>query len=210
LGDVTGHGAPAGLVMIMVNTLFDVFLSSATNTKDLAVRINNELKPRVDSSYFMTAAFFRWSPETKKLFYTGAGHENIIIYRANEGICQVFPAGGIALAMAADVSEILSEKEIILNDQDILVLYSDGITEAVNAEGALFGLDRLRLAVNKHGYLGSSIDVFNSIAREVQNFVGDTNQRDDMTLFVIRINDTVSELSSSLVSTKWLKDDKYA
>jgi sigma-B regulation protein RsbU (phosphoserine phosphatase) len=208
LGDVTGHGAPAGLVMIMVNTLFDVFLSTVTNTKDLTVIINNQLKPRVNSSFFMTASFFRWLPVDKKLYYTGAGHENIIIFRANEGISQVFPAGGIALAMADDITTIVEEKEIELGDQDIIVLYSDGITEAVNPNGELLGLERLRISVNKHGHLGSSLEVFEKISLDVQSFVGDAIQKDDMTLFVIRKNNIGSQdRSENLVSTKWFKNE---
>lgn len=208
LGDVTGHGAPAGLVMIIVNTLFDVFLPTVTNTKDLTVTINNQLKPRVNSSFFMTASFFRWLPIDKRLFYTGAGHENIIIFRSAEGISQVFPAGGIALAMADDITGIAEEKEISLGDQDIIVLYSDGITEAVNYAGELFGLERLRLSVNKNGHLGSSLEVFESISKDVQEFVGDAIQKDDMTLFVIRKNSFGSmDRTENLVSTKWFKDE---
>jgi serine phosphatase RsbU (regulator of sigma subunit) len=205
LGDVTGHGAPAGLIMMMVNTLFDIYLPTVTNTKDLAVKINATLKPRVNSSLFMTASFFRWNPASKSLFYTGAGHENIIIFRSAEGIAEVFPAGGIALAMADDVSEIVEEKQILLNSQDLMVLYSDGITEAVNATGELFGLERLRLSVNRHGHLGNSLDLFEAVSFDVKEFVGDTLQRDDMTLLVLRNVDVpfVSDRTENLVSTKW-------
>jgi serine phosphatase RsbU (regulator of sigma subunit) len=205
IGDVTGHGAPAGLVMMMVNTLFDVFLSTVSNTKELAVKVNNTLKPRVNSTLFMTTSFFRWNPVDKKMFYTGCGHENIIIYRAAEGISEVTPAGGIALAMADDIETIVAEKEIILNDQDIMVLYSDGITEAVASSGELYGLERLKLAVNKFGHLGDSLNLFEALSKEVQEFVGDALQKDDMTLFVIRKSDVVSANvgSENLVSTKW-------
>jgi sigma-B regulation protein RsbU (phosphoserine phosphatase) len=206
IGDVTGHGAPACLVMMMVNTLFDVFLPVVSNTKELAVKINAELKHRVNSSLFMTTSFFRWNPVSTELFYTGAGHEHIIIYRANEGICEVFPAGGIALAMAEDITEIVSEKLIRLNPQDIMVLYSDGITEAVSPTGELFGLERLKASISKSGHLANSLDLFEAISAEVQGFTQNALQKDDMTLIVLRyINDEVfnPERVENLVSTKW-------
>ena len=205
LGDVTGHGAPAGLIMMMVNTLFDIFLPTSTDTRDLAVKINNTLKPRVNSSMFMTASFFRWNPTNESLFYTGAGHEHILIFRAAEAVVESIPAGGIALAMAEDVSSILSEKQLVLSDQDIIVLYSDGITEAVNASGELYGLDRLVNSLSKCGFYADSLRVFEALSHDVTSFVGDAIQRDDMTLIVMRYckSGFVSESPQSLVSTKW-------
>lgn len=205
IGDVTGHGAPAGLIMMMVNTLFDVYLSSVSDTKELAVKINETLKPRVNASMFMTTSFFRWNVESSELFYTGCGHENIIIYRANEGVCEVFPAGGIALAMADDISSIVEEKKINLALEDIIVLYSDGITEAVNPSGELYSLERLKSAVTKYGHLGNSLDLFEALAKEVQDFVSNTIQKDDMTLMVIRYTDksVIEDRTENLISTKW-------
>jgi hypothetical protein len=205
LGDVTGHGAPAGLIMMMVNTLFDVYLPSCTNTYDLTVQINKMLKPRVNSSMFMTASFFRWDTVNEKLYYTGAGHEHILIYRAAEGVTEAIPAGGIALAMAEDVTSIVSEKEVVLSDQDVIVLYSDGITEAVNISGQLLGLEALKTIVNQSGPLGDSLKIFETISGSVQQFVGDAVQKDDMTLLVMRYckNGFTPDRPENLVSTKW-------
>jgi len=205
IGDVTGHGAPAGLVMMIVNTLFDVLLPVYNNTLDLAVNINRVLKPRVNSTMFMTTNFFKWIPATRNLTYTGAGHEHILIYRAAEGVCEAIPAGGIALAMAEDVSEILEEKQLSLSDQDVIVLYSDGITEAANMQGELYGLERLKTAVKNYGHLGESLQIFTQIAQNVNNFAGDAVQGDDMTLMVLRYVAAGynPEQKESLTSTSW-------
>lgn len=205
LGDVTGHGAAAGLVMMVMNTLFDLILPHAENTLDLAVKINQELKPRVNAAMFMTTVFFRWNPITKKMFYTGAGHEHILIYRAGEGITESIVTGGVALAMAPDISKIAKEKEVVLHDQDIIVLYSDGITEAINEDGELYGLDRLIKSVNRNGSLGSSLNVFEGVSRDVTEFVGSAVQKDDMTLLVMRFveNGYNPDRKENLVNTSW-------
>jgi len=205
IGDVTGHGAPAGLVMMIVNTLFDVLLPVYDNTFDLAVNINRVLKPRVNSTMFMTTSFFKWTPATHALSYTGAGHEHILIYRASEGVCEAIPAGGIALAMAEDVSEILEEKQLDLKDQDVIVLYSDGITEASNMQGELYGLERLKTAVKDYGHLGESLQIFTQIAQDVNNFTGEAVQGDDMTLMVLRYVEAGynPEENESLTTTSW-------
>jgi len=205
IGDVTGHGAPAGLIMMMVSTLFEVMLPLYDNTFDLTVNINRVLKPRVNSTMFMTTTFFKWNSQTSVLKYTGAGHEHILIYRAAEGVCEAIPAGGIALAMAEDISEIVQEKELNLNDQDVIVLYSDGITEAVDMAGNLYGLERLKQAVKDFGHLGDSLDIFGKLSEQVNNFVGDAVQGDDMTLMVLRyVKDGYNpEETESLLGTGW-------
>jgi serine phosphatase RsbU (regulator of sigma subunit) len=205
VGDVTGHGAGAGLVMMVMNTLFDLLLPNSENTYDLAVEINKELKPRVNAALFMTSVFFRWNPKTKKMHYTGAGHEHILVYRASEGVTEVIVTGGVALAMSPDISKIAKEKELKLNDQDIVLLYSDGITEAVNDHGELYGLDRVKESLTRNASLGSSLNVFEGVSKDVISFVGNTVQKDDMTLLVMRYveNGYDSDRKENLVSTSW-------
>jgi sigma-B regulation protein RsbU (phosphoserine phosphatase) len=108
--------------------------------------------------------------------------------------------------MADDISDIVQEKLIKLNPQDIIVLYSDGITEAVGPTGELFGLERLKDAVTKNGYLANSLELFEAISADIQVFTKNELQRDDMTLLVIRfLNDQIfnSDRVENLVSTKW-------
>ena len=205
IGDVTGHGAPAGLVMMMVSTLFDVYLPFYDDTYNLAVNINRTLKPRVNQSMFMTTSFFKWSPASETLVYTGCGHEHILIFRASEGVVEAIPAGGIALAMAEDITEIAEEKPVPLKDQDIVILYSDGITEAVNGSGELYGLERVKASATNYGALGSALQVFEGMSADLQKFVGDTIQKDDMTLICMRYVKAgyQSDRQETLVNTNW-------
>ena len=205
VGDVTGHGAPAGLVMMITNTLFEVLLPKAKTTHDLAASINKLLKPRVNSTMFMTTVFFRFDPKTKQMFYTGCGHEHILVYRADEGVTEVITTGGIALAMAEDIEKIVVEKEIKLKPNDVVVLYSDGITEAINETQELFGLERLTACVTKYGHLGDSLKIFEAISKDVTEFVGETIQNDDMTLICMRLTDLdfKSDREQTMLVTNW-------
>jgi len=204
IGDVTGHGAPAGLIMMMVNTLFDVLLADFPDCKDIAVNINHILKPRVNATMFMTTLFFQYNSNNKYIEYTGCGHEHIIIYRADEAVVEVIPAGGIALAMADDISSIVEKKKIQLSKGDMICLYSDGITEAMNENGELFGLDQLSDLVKKFGHLESSMEVFSSISNGLSKFTNKTVQIDDMTLIILKYNDSLVEnLKDSQFLTEW-------
>lgn len=205
LGDVTGHGAPAGLIMMMVNTLLHVYLEAAGNTQEWLVATNRTLKPRVNSTMFMTTVVLRWDPATEKMFYTGAGHEHLLVYRAKEGVCEAIASGGIALGMTDDISEIAQEKEVPLSKEDIIVLYTDGIPEARNQAGEMYTLDRLKDSIARNGSVANSQKLFEKLAEEFRAFVGEEPQLDDITLIVLRYSGLPigSEEAGGLVKTEW-------
>jgi sigma-B regulation protein RsbU (phosphoserine phosphatase) len=205
LGDVTGHGAPAGLIMMMVNTLLDVFLPQVETTDRWVTKVNKALTPRVNRTMFMTSIMLRWDSEAEKLYYSGAGHEHILIYRASEGVCEALATGGIALGMTDDVSAIVKEKELPLSKEDMVILYTDGIPEARNASGEMYTLDRLKTAINTHAHLGNSQKLFEKLAQDLAEFVGDEEQLDDITLLILRYVGAGAPVSDepSLLTTGW-------
>lgn len=186
IGDVTGHGVPAGLVMIMVDTLLDTFIDKEMNSKDVLTNTNKYLQPKISSTMFMTMVMFRWDKKEKKMYYTGAGHEHIVIYRQSTHKCESYPAGGIALGMVPDNSNMLVEKEIHFETGDALILYTDGITEGENASGELYGLERLKKAAEKFGNLPNSDLIFEGISKDFSAFIEGHIQDDDMSIMVIR------------------------
>jgi serine phosphatase RsbU (regulator of sigma subunit) len=187
VGDVTGHGVPAGLVMMMVDTLVSSMVANGVSTgRDIMVKTNQLVTPRISNRIFMTAVMLRWDKEQKKMFYTGAGHEHILIYRAKTETVEAIRSGGIALAMIPDNSKILQEKEIPLEVGDTIVLYSDGITEAKNQTGEMYTLDRVVKSVKTHGFKPTSESIFDGITKDFATYVGEYVQIDDCTLIVIK------------------------
>lgn len=186
VGDVTGHGVPAALIMIMVNTLIRTFSEIYSSGYDVIVNTNRILKQRIEPRRFMTCVLLRWNTREKKMYYTGAGHEHIMIYRKKEGKCDVRQTGGIALGMVPDVSKIAKEEPIPLEPGDFVVLYSDGIVEAKNIPGEMFGLNRLKVAVEQYAPTSTPEELFTNISKEFAVFVGDQIQEDDITLIAIQ------------------------
>lgn len=187
IGDVTGHGVPSGLIMVMANTLIHSMISMGmTNSRDILVSTNTLLTPRISSRLFMTLVMLRWNPVQEKLYYTGAGHEHILVYRAATDKVEALRSGGIALGMIPDNSKILEEKEIPLAVGDSIVLYTDGLTEAKNSSGEMYGLERLTKSFLKYGYLPSSEGIFDRLTKDFAGFVGEYVQTDDITVIVMK------------------------
>ncbi len=186
IGDVTGHGFGAGLVMTMANSLINVFTDIYDSPYDILVNVNKHIKKHIKKSMFMTLVMLCWDDVKNKMTYVGAGHEYILVYRSNSGKCEAVLSGGTALGMVPDNSKIIKEAEIELQEGDFIILYSDGITEAKNVAGEQFGLDRLKELITEYAPEHSSEGLHYKIAKKVSDFMKGTSQEDDMTLIVLK------------------------
>ncbi len=204
IGDATGHGVAAGLIMSMVNAFVRVFSDIHDNAKDVLVSVNKHLKQRLKKTMFMTVVMLCYNHKSGKMTYVGAGHEYILVYRAATGVCEAIQSGGVALGMLPDNSKNVVEKEISLEDGDFIALYTDGITEARNKTGEQYGLDRVKKSMIEYAKEYSAEGVNYRIARDVSQFMEGTVQADDMTLIVMkRDKDIIQGGKLEDPSTSW-------
>lgn len=208
VGDVTGHGAAAGLIMTMANAFVDVFADSFDSAFEIVVNVNKYIKQRIKKAMFMTMLMLCWDHEKQKLTYVGAGHEHLLVYRADTGVCETILAGGVALGMVPDNSKLVSEREIKLGEGDLVILYTDGITEAKNSKGKLYGIDRLKRTISEYASRYSAEGVNYYIAKDVSAFIEGHGQDDDMTLIVIRRDKGLKGEKQKIQdrSTEWKED----
>ncbi|PID84405.1 hypothetical protein CSB09_01175 [Candidatus Gracilibacteria bacterium] len=191
VGDVTGHGVPSGFVMMMVNALISAFSEKAVQGDYILGATNKVLKPRIKPNMMMTALMLRWDSINQKMYYTGAGHEYLLVYKADKNKVYKIKSGGVALGMMRDISRTLKEQPIPFTGNDIIILYTDGITEAryrSEQSGILFGVDRLInsiLSAPQH----TPESIFTKITTDLSAFMGYKHiQYDDITLAVIGMN----------------------
>jgi serine phosphatase RsbU (regulator of sigma subunit) len=195
VGDATGHGVGAGFIMMMVNALVSGFTRTFVSWAQILIETNAILKPRVKANLLMTMLLIRWNEKEKRLFMTGAGHGNLLIYKQNKKKCFKVKSWGTALGMIKDIAKLIKEQEILFEKNDIIVLYSDGISEAINQPNKtgseqMFGEERIIQAIESAPN-GSGKDyktasnVFNNITIELSKFMGYQHaQLDDITLVV--------------------------
>lgn len=190
IGDATGHGAAAGLIMTMVNTIMFSLAERITDgISKMLVTLNTEIKPKLTSNMFMTMVLFSWDQKRKKMKYAGAGHEHILIYRASSKEIQRIQTGGIAIGMLPDISSIIKEQEVELSHNDIMVVFTDGITEAKNQEHQkeIFSLEALEQTIIKFAQENISAQkIADNVIQEVRTFQGDKELTDDITIIVTK------------------------
>ncbi|NRH20597.1 serine/threonine-protein phosphatase [Candidatus Gracilibacteria bacterium] len=191
VGDVTGHGVPSGFVMMMVNALISAFSLSENNSATILAKTNSILKPRIKQNMMMTCVMLRWDANTKKVFYTGAGHEFVLVYKEKENKVYKVKSGGVALGMIKDSSKILKEQQISFAPGDVILIYTDGISEAryrSEQNGILFGVDRIIESIIKLE-VKTAENIFRKITIDLSSWMGYKYvQYDDISLVVVEYN----------------------
>ncbi|HJW75974.1 MAG TPA: PP2C family protein-serine/threonine phosphatase [Thermoleophilia bacterium] len=185
IGDVSGHGVESGLIMMMAQTSLDTIVhraagiapSEALREVNAVIRRNIS---RLGADRYMTMTAMRI--EGEKLTFAGK-HQDLLIYRSARAATEVVPTTGSWLGVVDDLKPFLEDQIVTLEKGDVVLLYTDGITEAADAKGEMFGEDRLRRALTRHAS-GKVEEVLDHIMREVRAHTA--KQTDDMTLLVLR------------------------
>lgn len=188
IGDVSGKGLPAGMIMVIARTTLQIVARGKSDVKHVVTRFSEEMYPRMRRGQFMTLNFLRWEDESRTLHYAGAGHEHILWYRKERGYTEKIKAGGIAVGLVEEPGQLIKRSRLQTQAGDVIVLYTDGITEARNTRDDMFTLPRLQDSVDKYAHLADPEKISSGILQEVMEFIGDAEQYDDITLLVATVS----------------------
>lgn len=188
IGDVSGKGAGASMLMVEVRAIFHSLTSADLSTQEILIRTNRLLYPdlaEVSTPMFITMMFMCWDTQQKKMYYTGAGHEKILVYRPQKGKCETIKSGGVCLGIVDNIEFVMEEKLLDFEPGDVIMLYTDGITEYRNPGDDMFGLPRLIDFLERHGELPPP-EIINRLMQTLEQFGEGAKQFDDVTVVVIR------------------------
>ena len=198
IADVSGKGTSAALYMAelkgLVLSLSQIYLSP----RQLLVEVNRIISDNLDTRSFITMTYAVIDLKAGRMTYARAGHTPLIYMRSGSGTTEpvrvLVPSGmvvGLRIPGAHEkFMDLLEEESVDLINGDVIVLYTDGISEAMNADADLFGDSRLSRIVEEHGHLESS-ELRERILREIEAFVGAADQHDDMTMILMKVEQPV-------------------
>ena len=186
IADVSGKGVPAAFLMALGRSV----LKTLTLTGDFAPNENlNELNKIIYSDItedmFITMMHSKYNKENKTLYYSNAGHNPIVVYRASTDSIELHTVKGVAIGFLEEYK--YRQGEIQLNKEDIVIFYTDGITEAENSNKEMFGLERLKEVIynNKNK---SPKELRKVILESINRFRKDYEQTDDLTFVILKSN----------------------
>jgi sigma-B regulation protein RsbU (phosphoserine phosphatase) len=190
IADVSGKGVPAALFMMITKTMLKDS-SPGKNLKDIFESVNKKLCEGNEADMFVTAFMGIYNIPGGRFVFVNAGHNPPLIKKTGSGYEFLETEPGYVLAWMKTAK--YTEKEITLEPGDVLFLFTDGITEAMNQRKELFGELRLLAALNANGDSPLK-ELLPAIKREVDNFADGTEQADDITMLALKINGEVKRL----------------
>lgn len=181
IADVSGKGVPAAMFMTMTRAALRCFASKGLS--DCLKLTNDFLCNRNDSCMFVTLFYGILNTLTGELHYSNAGHNPPYVISVNGALQELGRNQGVPLGIMEGYET--HENKITLNEKDCLIYYTDGVTEARNANGEMFTEERLKDFVASH-FLQSAKEFISELVDQVEAFTKDAEQSDDITVFCIK------------------------
>jgi serine phosphatase RsbU (regulator of sigma subunit) len=191
IGDVSGHGVTPGLIMMMAETAFNSYvmeMGPEATPKDAMISVNRTLtdniRDRLNEKHFMTMNFLKYMGKGK--FLHAGAHVDIIVYRNKTQTCDIYPTDGMYLGIIPDITKQTKNNSFIVNKDDILVVYTDGVIESKHKDDKehLMGIEVLEDTIIKNG--DKDVDtIMNTIRIKALEWCGHAPE-DDITVVVIK------------------------
>ena len=183
VADVSDKGIPASMFMMSSRTALKGAAIGVRCPQMVLAEVNNQLHQNNSAFMFVTLIYALFNPVSGSLTYSIAGHDPPLLISADGTVSELPPTKGVALGIAPDI--VYTQETVILAPGDAVVLFTDGVTEAMNADNGQFGLDRLIEVFNKNPP-ASAEEANQAVFEQVRAFAGDAAQSDDITCLTLR------------------------
>ena len=190
IGDVSGKGTSAAFHMSQLKGIFHSLVQLQLTPKDFLIYANNALAKGLDKNSFITAAYYIIDRKTGTIEFSRAGHCPTLYYDESKNTANYFYGIGLGLGIIRnnEFYRYVNIDKIKYNPKDILVLFTDGITEARNNNQEEFGYDRLKNLIVENAAL-TPVEIKDAIVQAMYSFCGTNAPEDDSTLIIIKFNE---------------------
>jgi sigma-B regulation protein RsbU (phosphoserine phosphatase) len=187
IADVSGKGIPASLIMAICRSVLRSSAPENASPSEVLKKVNRQLYPDIKEDMFISMAYLILDHVRATVTLSRAGHDAPVLYRSATRETSTLKPPGLVLGIDSGsvFDRISADVAVPLERDDCLILYTDGVTEALDGEGNEFGLDRMLHSVQASAGDGAPA-VITRLIDDVRSFVGSTPQHDDITLIVIR------------------------
>jgi sigma-B regulation protein RsbU (phosphoserine phosphatase) len=187
IADVSGKGVPASLIMAICRSVLRAEAVRNPSPADVLRKVNRQLYPDIKEDMFISMAYLILDHERNGITLARAGHDAPLLYKQESQTVTPVKSPGMVVGIDSGnvFDRLMADFAIRLERDDCLVLYTDGVTEALNTEGDEFGLERTIQAVRASASNGAPA-IVKKLIGDVRNFTGSHPQNDDITLIAIR------------------------
>jgi serine phosphatase RsbU (regulator of sigma subunit) len=191
IGDIAGHGIEAALLMGLAKKLLEIHGRGRPSASEALVMANADIFPDLDEKTFVTVFYAVLETEHRLLRFSRAGHNPLILFNpGRKPALQIHDSKGMALGMDAGpiFRDSIEELELHLRPGDVLLQYTDGVTEAANPSREEFGIERLSAVVEQHGECEAEYMLW-KIEKALELWMAGSPPRDDVTMVAIKVHE---------------------
>ena len=187
IADVSGKGVPASLIMAICRSVLRSQAAQNPSPADVLQKVNRQLYPDIKEDMFISMAYLILDRAHDGVILSRAGHDAPLLFKSSsQTVTSLKPPGMVLGIDSGNVFDRLtSDVAVPLERDDCLVLYTDGVTEAIDTEGDEFGVERMIQSVRASAMNGAPA-IVTRLIDDLRNFVGSQPQNDDITLIAIR------------------------
>lgn len=187
IGDVSGKGTSAAFHMSQMKGIFQSLVQIDLSARDFIIKANNALRNCLERTSFITTSYFVIDRSTRTMEFTRAGHCPTLIYKAGESRVHYLEDSGLGLGILRDeqFSQFVEVSRMHYEAGDILLLYTDGITEAKNHANEEFGFARLKEYLEQNAHR-SVFEIEAGLIDDLLDFCGDHPPGDDITMLIVK------------------------
>jgi serine phosphatase RsbU (regulator of sigma subunit)/anti-sigma regulatory factor (Ser/Thr protein kinase)/transposase len=189
VADVSGKGVPGSLVMTMIRTALRMEARGNRSASEVMSKMNSFVTEDMKKGMFVTMFYVVLDSINRAVSYASAGHNPMILYRGGQDATYFLKPKGIPVGINASDQDLFRKticvEKLTLRHDDMLVIYTDGITEAMNPSRDQFGESRLLAAIKRHGHR-SAQEFSEALNQEIHEFTAGALQNDDITLVAIK------------------------
>jgi len=185
IADVSGKGVPAAIIMVIIRTIFQSIAKFVNSPEKALDMINKNISGRTSGEKYATMFYYMFNYRTGELVYSNGGHTPLMIYHRKQNEIREYDTPGAPVGVLEE--SVYSTASMRLEEGDIIILSTDGVTEAGSSKHGFYTEDDLKKGVIKYSNMNAK-EIVGNIIKDINDFVGSIPQHDDMTLLVLKVN----------------------
>ncbi|MDR1747859.1 MAG: SpoIIE family protein phosphatase [Spirochaetaceae bacterium] len=184
VADVAGKGINSVIVMIMIRAILQLVVNSTKDAATIIDWLNRGITSKINTDHYATLSLVNYNSIDKTIEYAAAGNNSLLIWRQKEGEVEQISIKSDPIGL--ERTTLYTQKNISVEIGDIVVLYTDGIIEAINQSGEPYSMERLKEGIMQYSELTAK-EIANKVGKDIEEFKGSAHQHDDQTLLVMKI-----------------------
>ena len=184
VADVAGKGIQSSMVMIMLRSILHLVTNTTKSAGTILDWVNKGITGKIDMDHYATLSFLSYCPSDHTIEYSSAGHQPMLILKAATGKIETIHQKSDPIGV--ERSSVYEDMKLTVSKGDIMILYTDGLIEALNQEGRQYGLETLSQVITENKS-STAKEIATEVKHNIQAFVGSASLHDDQTLVIMKI-----------------------